>query len=807
MDKIKISNLYSDTNRSLFSILGKSISEERKEISKLVKEERNLRSKVETESRRIKTGNLKEKKTVVKRRINANKNKLQDLRQAQNNKEKSLKKAVDTITALKNEATAKVEERVKLEKQLQIKLQQFVNHQKREAGLTKNEKKRLNLKINKVRKEKNDLFQQLEKAKKLIENQLAKELHAFNECKRLELHSHKEAIAKEDHNILLLEKRKKQVMLDLAASIKRDLAVLQKKETKLKEDLKRKGPVSGRISELRKRINQLENNSNVQINGLNELKEQILELKKKSKRLQNKLRNKRFSIQEQKNMKIKNSQQTRDEINKIIREYNQKVKLLGKERGNFSNKIRLLESKRKQSLERLKKSNSSLETIKKEMSNIENIEKSLTDVRRQLVDVASKEGKIQAEKQNKIIGKQLGLSKRIGEVSKSQAKEQGRYNKQLHRKKELSRKIKLLERKQDSVLTKINESKKLLTKAGNHISVEKIKHQNLIEEEELLKNIVNKIELESKIKKSILRKPVYDRLDNYIIQLQDEVKSNTWKKIKNVDKQIELEKEKQKRIQADLRRKNIQLEKNLENEKVKLKQKQGRENKQAGLKIASLDKDIAAVGRKKVTANRQLDRKKVEIEAEMDAKKKEFSTNRLKLLEKAKSLKRRKYNISKKTATNEKVLRKLREDEKELEERQEKIKENHKLISEKLSGRDKDLKELNKIAKIKIKRINEANKLRDELHKLHLVIDEKLPLIKIKTRIVQVIKIKTRIVKEIKRIRVKVKSNIDVDKDLKPALRKIDGLLGKLSPKDIKAFSKSKDFQIYKKIMTKYGIK
>ena len=119
---LNLSNLYSGTNKELFNILNKSITLEKKEISRLSKEEKNLKNKVETESRRIKTGNLKKKKTVVSRRIRQNKDKLQDLRQAQINKEKSLKKAEETFAALKNEISAKIEDREKLEQQLQKKV-------------------------------------------------------------------------------------------------------------------------------------------------------------------------------------------------------------------------------------------------------------------------------------------------------------------------------------------------------------------------------------------------------------------------------------------------------------------------------------------------------------------------------------------------------------------------------------------------------------------------------------------------------------------------------------------------------------
>ncbi|MBT3814079.1 hypothetical protein HOE37_00850 [Candidatus Woesearchaeota archaeon] len=448
-----------------------------------------------------------------------------------------------------------------------------------------------------------------------------------------------------------------------------------------------------------------------------------------------------------------------------------------------------------------------LKEKKEHQTLLDNIETSLAAVKRQLLLSVRKESKVQNEKQQKIVKKHLDLNKQIEDISKDLTRTQEAYRKQALKKEEVGKRIKALNQKQNFAMTKLNKNKKSLTATNNQISSEKRKHQSLVEEEQLLRKIVQKIQLERKIKQSLLKKPVYDRLDNYIARLEDEVKSNTWKKIKNVEKEIALEKIKQQKISVDLTRKKVQLKNNLENEKKRLKLKQARANKQAGLKIADLDKEIVVLNRKKGSASKQLEKRKSEIDNEMETKKKELSANRLKLLEKAKTLRKRKSNISNKTANNENILRKLREEEIKLEDKQEKTKANYKAISEKLSDRDKQLKNLNKVVKEKIKRVNDANKLRDELHKLHLIIDEKLPIIKIKTKIVQVVKIKTRIVKEIKRIRVKVKSNVDVDKDLKPALRKIDGLLGKLPKKEINAFSKSKDFKTYKKIMNKYGVK
>ncbi len=42
---------------------------------------------------------------------------------------------------------------------------------------------------------------------------------------------------------------------------------------------------------------------------------------------------------------------------------------------------------------------------------------------------------------------------------------------------------------------------------------------------------------------------------------------------------------------------------------------------------------------------------------------------------------------------------------------------------------------------------------------------------------------------------------------MKPFLKEIDSLLGKLSDKEIEKFSKSKEFNTYKKMMDEYKIK
>jgi chromosome segregation ATPase len=121
-----------------------------------------------------------------------------------------------------------------------------------------------------------------------------------------------------------------------------------------------------------------------------------------------------------------------------------------------------------------------------------------------------------------------------------------------------------------------------------------------------------------------------------------------------------------------------------------------------------------------------------------------------------------------------------------LDQRLTTIKEEENRIEERVAKFQKHLALLKQVSREKIERIKEKEMLHLELKQLRAVVTQK--------------------VKDITSAKKPALNRTEV-KELKLLLKKIDNLLGRLPKKEIEKFSRSKDFEFYKKVMHDYGVK
>lgn len=123
----------------------------------------------------------------------------------------------------------------------------------------------------------------------------------------------------------------------------------------------------------------------------------------------------------------------------------------------------------------------------------------------------------------------------------------------------------------------------------------------------------------------------------------------------------------------------------------------------------------------------------------------------------------------------------------ETQRRDDELRKNEQLIAEKQQAMRKELDSLEKERK---KWLSEKDKIESETKRL----------IKEKDRILNELIEKQRAAKE-----ADAKKSV-VDADAKKVLKVVDSLLGKLPDKVVNRFAKSKDFELYKKVLKKYGV-
>ncbi len=291
-----------------------------------------------------------------------------------------------------------------------------------------------------------------------------------------------------------------------------------------------------------------------------------------------------------------------------------------------------------------------------------------------------------------------------------------------------------------------------------------------------------------------------------IRRLGDKFQNNGRNRLESLSKKVSAERKKNLLLHRDAQRREQKISRAIAAQEALLeitRKKAGerinqlRRERLAALKesaqnrFALLSKHLHAEELKKEHLDSLSREKEKFIDQKIVEQKRKFHQEKVGLQEKLKALRSRAASSNDKISAAVVRIKQLDSVINSLSQRIDSARKRKAEIEEKISTHDSHLRLLHSVVKDKLRSLAEVKDLRKEMHQLHLVIDNNLP--KCKT--------KTKIITRIKKVRVKSVAGI------KPVLKTIDGLLGKLPAKEIDRFAKSNDFTMYKKIMDKYKIR
>lgn len=317
-------------------------------------------------------------------------------------------------------------------------------------------------------------------------------------------------------------------------------------------------------------------------------------------------------------------------------------------------------------------------------------------------------------------------------------------------------------------------------------------------------------------------------------------RNKTRKLVKKIESQKKsLDKRRSKRT-ADLEKEKVMVQEDFEKQKEMgrkdVERRYQREDKKLGDEILKLKNSFSI-------RNKNLVNVKSIAEQNIDEKKKEFLNKKQKLDREISDLERKKSLNGCDLSEAQKEVKDIRSVVELVGGRLKKTQKIEDIMARRINANEKEKIKLKEIIKERQEREQDREKLKEELDQIKFLLEHNLrprirvrtkekikwrtrikekikyhTKIKYKTRIkekpVEVIKWRTRVQgkpakgveKEAKKLVKKIPEINDKNK-MKEFLKQVDELMGKLPEKEIVKFAKSKNFEDYKRIMSKYGIK
>ncbi len=445
--------------------------------------------------------------------------------------------------------------------------------------------------------------------------------------------------------------------------------------------------------------------------------------------------------------------------------------------------------------------------------------KEAATLQRALESAKEKNIQLSHAEQAEIESKNLLLSKKVKAINNLVSSKYQEYRKVHDLQKNTALVLQELSAKAEQASQKIVETGSVLSQLRRALFYEKFLQRALAEEENLLQEIKGKIDRQTAIAASFKQsenqqRPSFERREAHLAeqfvvsirQLGDKLRKEGQHKLRVLSSRILAERKKRIRLHHDVigKEKVINRAIAVQEARVVLVRKKGveqinrlRKERLAALResaqerLKALDRDLHAEEIKKQKLDLILQQKEKAIEHKIIEQKMEFQNEKKKLQEKVKKLRSRASSTNVKVRAAATRIRSLEDACHALSQRMDLTLRKKKEIENLIFNHDKDLQLLHNVINQKLHSLAQLKDLKKEMHQLHLVIDHNLPQCKIKTKIIT----------KIKRVRVK-----DVA-GMKPVLKTIDRLLGKLPAKEIDKFAKSKKFISYRRIMNKYGVK
>ncbi|MBT3465277.1 hypothetical protein HN451_09875, partial [archaeon] len=807
------SALYKNTNKVLLRTLNKSISQERREISSLIKKEKIFKSKVEVESRRLEKGNLRNKKIQISYKIKSLNYQLKKTKSDLLKKQKLFAHSQKSLLALKQEIKAKKDNQKQSEKSLrkalgllvekkqQEKIETFalIHKNEKETNSLKNEwKKILNSSVSLVERE----VLSLEKEKIKIALKIQKHEHELKDVdvltkNKYEINQHfieqraRLSKLKRDISKLLTNKKhlnekikkgrrslkdrrsQKQLLVDQYHG---SLKIISQNYKKLLLDYQKKSSVSKKnlsLTEVEKRkLVKLLDDDKIKLSGIHQeiytLSEQLtirehsdsarvkfllLDIQDHKKQLlagKAKLEKINVLISRIKNMSMgsseiiisfsKEKKKVKSDLGRIKKEIVSKEQ----EVGLINQKLHLYKHVLTKKMGQVKVlQNKVLKDKEAHQRLLGKINTELVSLQQALTKTNLNMAKTQDHRESSLDSATALLNKEISKINSAIKEQTSSYKKYLKTRKARTIKLNGLHQDAQKVISNLQKSKKKLDGYYNLINITKRKGTSLEKEQILLQKIIEKINDEMAVK-GILKKSsrvsaesLYRRreilskeLSKFINIAQKHLNADKLKQLSLLAKKTKIHLNKKRKLYGNYKSEEENIDKKISSKKSEYQRRKNRLNKDLSL-LRSTSKNINLV---------------------ID-----------------KSLKLSDFYESRISSLKERIVK------------GEKAKNE---IIGKFDERKKDLDLLNQVVKEKLLRMEERDKMREELHKLHLIIENKF----------EVQKVKTKIIKKIEKVHIKD------TKSMKPALKKIDQLLAKLPKKEIDKFAKSGDFKVYKKI-------
>ncbi|PIZ50908.1 hypothetical protein COY27_05490 [Candidatus Woesearchaeota archaeon CG_4_10_14_0_2_um_filter_33_13] len=190
-------SLYSETNRALLAVLNSSISQEKKEISRLEKEEQQASKVLKAEETKIRHQHLRKKKVKVSKTLHQFHNSLNETKKQLQQKQQNLKEMEQTVSALNRQILAKDQQQEQLDEDLELRLTRLVKNNQDEINRIVKEKKTRDLHIISLKKKQDLIKKDIEKKEKALISQDKKEsVLEQQKLKQLQINQEKELARK-----------------------------------------------------------------------------------------------------------------------------------------------------------------------------------------------------------------------------------------------------------------------------------------------------------------------------------------------------------------------------------------------------------------------------------------------------------------------------------------------------------------------------------------------------------------------------------------------------------------------------------
>ncbi|MBI4147381.1 hypothetical protein HY494_01885 [Candidatus Woesearchaeota archaeon] len=839
---------YVNTNALLFNTLKSGIAKEKKSISSLAAREKTLQAKLNIESTHLQAGEYSEKKKEFSFKIRGYRSELKSIGAELTPKRLALEHYVDTLKSLKKEISRKHKQQERAEKELEKNLKRLVVQEQRQAAKYLHEKTRHGRHIEKIRAEKEKVRAKIDEKLQRVEAVLRKDKQ------------------EQENKVLAVERGIKELLRKKTSLRHQASAEIKQLQGKINAFRSQSQFIEQHLIKVK---DHLAKNKGKMVLRDPVFSRLVKSWFLKSGQLRNKEKN-IYAKAESREREIDHKVESLSHQLRRLKEQLSKVKRHVDVKGRKFEQLNLLEQNQKKLTSALKELKEWLEVLQKNQVQARQKQHALELVvaaeegslkeknkLKQQTVIQAKKSFINTlssfedptyQKRKNSVGDELNKINSLNQEILALQKSYGADNEaRLQLKEEIGglfSSIGQVNRKIETITHHITKNNRLLEK--HHLV-----SQSLQKEEALLQQKVTELGLTKKLKLSELKKGEQEKvlLEKRKVQMENErdlslqqmlvrVKQEGEQKLQALAQHVSQERKKKDSFYRSMQHQKSQLEHSISKQEHLLEQKKReaekniahlREQKSAAIKaqgearLAELQKKVREEEKLKQNLDSSVVQEEKKLNENLAEKRKEFAKEKSLLIQKAKALRLKKDSADKQIVSAQNAIGQLEYTKSRLEARAENAAIRKRELEEKISQRDEDLKALNRIVKEKLEKIEEQRKLRQEMHQLHDFVNNKVERLRRRIKIVTKFKTKYKTKYETKyrtkhetKYKIKYKKIIKyiqkkgpkvTDKvQMKSFLKEMDTLLGKLPPKEIDEFSKSKEFEKYKEMLNKYGV-